>query len=63
MQAHLRDAVHAYSVWVRRQAALRETARRLEGKKPVSEEDRLAVLDAMDAELQERADRLAGSGR
>jgi len=63
LQAYLRDSLHDRVVYLRRQAALAKTARRLEGREPVPEEDRTAVLDAMHDQLEERADRLGGSGR
>jgi uncharacterized damage-inducible protein DinB len=59
LQAYLRDIVHAQMVWRRRQATLAEIAESLRGQPSVSDEEQLAVLDAIDAAHAERAEQLA----
>lgn len=60
MQSFLRDAVHAQAVYLRRQAAIVRTAQRLQGQADVPENEREAVLAAIDRAHQERADQLGG---
>ena len=55
LQNYLRDAVHAQATYLRRQAALARTADRLAGRPAVTEKERQAVLDAVDAADEERA--------
>ncbi len=59
LQNYLLEAVHAQAVYLRRQDALVKTAQRLQGKPEVPDDERVAVLDAIDAAHQERADRLS----
>ena len=59
VQRYLRDSLHAQVMWIRRQEALQRAEERLRGRPAVSEEDRDAVLDAMDAATDERAAELA----
>lgn len=60
MQARLLAAVQSEATYLRRQAALKSIRARLDGLSPVSEEDRAAVLDAIEAAHAERAAGLAG---
>ncbi len=59
VQAYLRDALHAQAAYLRRQAALARTAGRLQGRSEVPDDDRSAVLDAIDDAHAERAGRLS----
>lgn len=60
LQSYLRDAVHAQAVYLRRQAALARVSERLRGQAAVPEEERRAVLEAVDSANDERADQLSG---
>ena len=59
LQNYLRDAVHAQATYLRRQAALARTAERLGGRPAVPEQERRAVLDAIDEAHEERAGQLS----
>lgn len=59
MQAYLRDAVRMQAAYLRRRAALTRVAERLHGQAGVPEEDRRAVLDAVDEAHAERAEQLS----
>lgn len=58
LQNYLRDAVHAQAAYLRRRAALARTADRLGTQPAVPEEERQAVLDAIDDAHAERASQL-----
>lgn len=58
LQNYLLQAVRAQAVYLRRQDALAKTAQRLHGTPEVAEEDRAAVLDAIDAAHDDRAGQL-----
>ncbi|MGH8981006.1 MAG: hypothetical protein ACRDWE_08305 [Acidimicrobiales bacterium] len=58
LQAYLRDAVHAQAAYLRRQAALAQTAGRLQAQPPVPDHEREVVFDAIDDAHAERADQL-----
>lgn len=60
LQSYLRDAVHAQAAYLRRQAALTRTAERLRGRSEVPDDERSAVMDAIDDAHRERADQLIG---
>lgn len=60
LQSYLRDALHAQAVYLRRQAALARTSERLRGQATVPDQERRAVLEAMDSATDERADQLSG---
>lgn len=60
LQSYLRDTVHAQAVYLRRQAALARVSERLRGQPAVPNEERQAVLEAMDSATVERADQLSG---
>lgn len=60
LQGYLRDAVHAQAVYLRRQAALARVSERLSGQDAVPDEERRAVLDAVEDATEERADQLSG---
>lgn len=62
VQAYLRDTVHAQAVHLRRQAALAAAGQRLHGHSAVPEEERRAVLDAVDRADDDRGDSLARLG-
>ena len=59
LQGYLRDAVHAQAAHLRRQAALIRTAERVGELPQVPEEERHAVLGAIDDAHAERAARLS----
>jgi hypothetical protein len=59
LQAYLREAMHAQAAHLRRRAALVRTAERLRGQPAVPEDERRAVLDAIDDAHAERAGELA----
>lgn len=63
LQRYLLDTVRRQADYLRRQEALAGAARRLRGRRPVSEVDRRAILDAVEAAHTERGDRLGGEGR
>lgn len=48
LQAYLLETMHAQAAHLRRRAALSRTAERLAQQPAVSEQDRMAVLDAID---------------
>ncbi len=58
LQSYLRDAVHARAVFLRRQAAIARTSERLRGQPDVSDDERDAVLAAVDRAHDERAEQL-----
>ena len=58
LQSYLREAVHAQASFLRRQEALARTADRLRGRPEVPGEERQAVLDAIGAAHESRADEL-----
>lgn len=58
LQSYLREAVHAQASYLRRQEALARTSHRLQGRPKVSDDERDAVLEAIDAAQIERADQL-----
>ena len=60
LQAYLLEAVHAQAAYLRRREALNRTAARLADQRPVDEQDRQAVLEAID---DARAERGAELGR
>lgn len=59
LQSYLLDAMHTQAAYLRRQAALRRTAERLAGRPAVSDEEREAVLGAVDEAHAERASQLS----
>lgn len=60
LQGFLRAAVHAQAVYLRRQEALAQISERLSGRPDVPEEERRAVLEAVEDASDERADQLSG---
>jgi hypothetical protein len=60
LQAYLLDSVHAQASHLRRREALNRTAAHLQHERAVDEQDRQAVLDAID---EAHADRGARLGR
>ncbi|MGH3492053.1 MAG: hypothetical protein ACRDQ1_02300, partial [Sciscionella sp.] len=56
---YLLEAVHAQAVYLRRQNALTRTSQRLRGRSVVPDDERDAVLDAIDSAHDERADQLS----
>jgi hypothetical protein len=58
LQTYLRNAVHAQASYLRRQDALARIADDLSDRPAVPEEDRKAVLDAIEQAHQERAEEL-----
>jgi uncharacterized protein (DUF1778 family) len=58
LQNYLLEAVHAQAVYLRRQEALRNMASRLQGSPEVADEQRTAVLDAIDEAHEDRAAQL-----
>lgn len=58
MQAYLLDALRAQAAYLRRQAALARTGNRLRTRSAVPEDERAAVLDAMNAAHDQRAELL-----
>lgn len=58
LQSYLLQTVQAQALYLRRQEALARTARRLQGKSEVSDVERDAVLDAVDAAHEDRATQL-----
>jgi hypothetical protein len=58
LQNYLLEAVRAQARFLRRQDALNRTASRLRGRDAVPEDERAAVLDAIDTAHQTRADQL-----
>ncbi|NDL59510.1 hypothetical protein [Phytoactinopolyspora mesophila] len=59
LQAYLREAVHMQAAHLRRRQALDRAARRLHGQTAVPDDERLAVLDAVDDAHVERAEELS----
>jgi hypothetical protein len=59
VQAYLRDAVHAQAAYLRRQDALARAAERLQGQPEVPDDERAAVLDAIDDTFTQRPDRFS----
>lgn len=59
LQGYLRETVHAQAVHLRRQAAIDRLAERLEGRPEVPDDERAAVLVAVQDAHQERADHLS----
>lgn len=59
LQAYLREAVHTQAAHLRRRQALDRTTRRLHGQTTVPDDERLAVLDAIDDAHAERAEELS----
>ena len=60
LQGYLRDTILAQASYLRRREALARTKERLAGSAGVSEEERKAVLSAVEEAHGERADRLSG---
>jgi hypothetical protein len=58
LQAYLLEAVHAQAAHLRRREALNRTAARLAEQQPVDEQDRQAVLEAIDDAHAERGTEL-----
>jgi len=58
VQGYLRAAVHAQAVWLRRQQEIRHASARLRGRPAVPEDEREAVLAALNSADDERADQL-----
>lgn len=58
LQSYLRDTLHAQARFLRRREALDRAAERLGSHPPVPEEERQAVLEAIDVEHAARADEL-----
>ena len=56
LQHYLRAAVHSQASYLRRRAALARTTHRLQDRPEVPVSERLAVLDAIAREHDERAD-------
>jgi len=61
LQSYLRDAMGAQARYLRRQEALARTADRLHGRPGVTDEDREAVLAAIEDAHESRAGDLGGS--
>lgn len=59
VQAYLREGIHAQAARVRRREALARSAERLRGTPGVSEQERDAVLEAVDEAHAQRAEQLA----
>ncbi len=59
LQAYLWETVHAQAAFLRRQDALARTAQRTQGRPPVPDEAREAVLDAIEAAHDEREGQLS----
>ncbi|HEU0189663.1 MAG TPA: hypothetical protein VFR17_00065 [Mycobacterium sp.] len=59
LQVYLLEAVHAQAAHLRRRVALRQTAARLESQPAVDEQDRAAVLDAIDDAHGDRGNHLS----
>lgn len=58
LQSYLREAVRAQAAFLRRQEALGQAADRLRGRPEVPDEERRAVLDAIETAQVSRADQL-----
>ena len=58
LQAYLLEAVHAQASHLRRREALNRTATRLQHQRPVDDQDRQAVLEAIDDAHADRGARL-----
>jgi len=63
LQNYLREAMHAQAAYLRRQEALTQAAHRLRGRRAVTQADRDAVLDAVDAAHSGRAEHLSDPQR
>lgn len=63
LQAYLREGLHVQAAQLRRQAAVARVAARLEGRTPVSDAERRAVADVVDAAGAERARELGDPTR
>ncbi len=59
MQEYLLETLLARAAYLRRHEVLARAKRRLEGRPPMSEEDRQTALDAFDVEIDRRANELA----
>lgn len=59
LQNYLLEAVQAQAAYLRRQDALNTVAQRLQGTPEVADEERDAVLDAIDAAHEQRAGQLS----
>jgi len=60
LQGYLLETIRAQADHIRRHAALDRTTRRFHGRPTVTDEDRKAVLDAVDAAHADRAVQLGG---
>jgi hypothetical protein len=60
LQTYLLEAVHRQVVHLRRQAVLARSADRLADAEPVTEAERQAVLEAIERDHAERAERTSG---
>jgi len=60
LQAYLLEAMHSQAAHLRRRAALNRTAARLAQQPAVNEQDRTAVLDAIDEAHADRGAQLSG---
>ena len=63
VQSYLREAVQDQAAYLRRQNALSQAAARLANRPSVPDEERDAVLDAIDRAQDERAEQLGESER
>lgn len=59
LQRYLRNAVHAQAVYLRRREALAQISEQLDGRAGVPDEERLAVLDAVNVAIDEQAEQLS----
>ena len=59
LQGYLWNAIHAQAAYLRRQLVIAQTAERLAGRPEVPENEREAVLDAVDRAHDDRADQLS----
>lgn len=60
LQNYLRGTVHAQARYLRRQEALEQSTQRLAGRGEVSDDERQAVLDAIDTAHRSRSGELGG---
>lgn len=60
LQSYLRETLHTQAAYLRRQEALHGVVERLRDRSAVADDDRDAVLDAVDATHDERAEDLGG---
>lgn len=63
MQNYLLEAVHAQASYLRRQDALARTAQRLQGSDEIPDDERAAVLEAVETAHDERATELGSRPR